>query len=264
MKRKKITKRKARRKSGLITIESPVNPGARMMIAAELADDALIEGELMGQTLTQFIYQFPQDGTTVAGLSVKGVNEVVRRLNRNPKSGVKIHIHPEHLRVERDVMQDGQKGVEVWVFAENLVDGNSAWGSKFEAYNKVKRHGGTYFDKFALEKALSKAERNAKRKLIPEVLAVKMIQTLMKLPNVSQNLTAPQTEQRRMLPAAPVTSSPAEMEALFERWVGQTKDGAKLIEGLEKLKASMLYSQAFKLRMGAVISAKVDALDNHA
>lgn len=51
---------------------------------------------------------------------------------------------------------------------------------------KTKRGGGSYANTFALEKAVSKAERNAKRKLIPERVAIEMIKKFVKSGNVKE------------------------------------------------------------------------------
>lgn len=257
--------RKPKKDTGLITIESPVQPGAKLVIASELADDSIIEGEIMGQVLPHFVYEFQQEGKTVAGLSVKGVNEVVRQLNRNPKSGTKIRIRPEFQRVERDVEYNGEKGVEVWVFAENLVNGESGWGVKFESYMKQSKRG-AYKNTFALEKALAKAERNAKRKLIPEVMATKMIQKLIAKDNGAgqnvQQISAPSYETVTTPRVPPVQTTKEESESNILEWVNKTNDGARLIAGLDTLMASKAYSQDFKDKVSALISAKVDRLDS--
>lgn len=160
--------------TGLVLVHNPANISQEFFVASELADDSMIEQEILGQAMEHYVYGFMQDGKPVTGLSVAGVNEVARLLNRNPKSGCKIRIIPDSLKVERDVNYDGHKGVEVQVVAENMVTGETGIGIKFEAYKK-RGHKGEYENTFAIEKAVSKAERNAKRKLMPEKAAVEMI-----------------------------------------------------------------------------------------
>jgi hypothetical protein len=239
--KKKITEDevKVKRAPRTVMISSPVSPNIRFAVASEMADDSLIESEMMGEVLSHFIYQFPQEGKTVSGLSVKGVSEVVRRLNRNPKSGYKIHIKPEFLKIERDVEYNGEKGVEVSVFAEDLITGNSAWGLKFEAYSKAKRGGGSYANTFAVEKALSKAERNAKRKLIPETLAVKMIQ---KLINEDKNnvikIEAPAYTQSNVKISAPKASTAEQLFEVIMVAIGRAKKIDDIIDIDEKAQLS--------------------------
>ena len=160
--------------NGLVLAHNPANISQEFFVASEMADDQAIEQELLGQAMEHYVYGFIQDGKPVTGLSVAGVNEVARQLNRNPRSGCKIRIIPDSLKIERDVDYDGQKGVEARVVAENMVTGETGIGVKFEAYKKT-GHKGQYANTFAVEKAISKAERNAKRKLMPEKVAVEMI-----------------------------------------------------------------------------------------
>lgn len=209
---KKVQRRKI---AGTMIVSSPVSPDVRISIASEMADDKMIEAEMMGDILPHFIYQFTNEGKTVSGLSVKGVGEVVRRLNRDPKSGYKIHIKPEFLKVERDVVYGGEKGVEVSVFAEDLLTGNSGWGIKFEPYFKIGKRG-KYANTFAVEKALSKAERNAKRKLIPETVAVKMIEKMLKGGEVAVQIEAPKYIQTTVKPPMPVASTPEELAEVIK------------------------------------------------
>lgn len=259
-KTKKVKKQK-KPVNKLMVIESPVAPGQKLTIASELADDRMIEDEMMGQALPYFIYQFQQEGKTVSGLSVKGVNEVVRRLGRDPKSGSKIHIKAEHQRVERDVEYDGEKGVEVWVFAEDLVSGNSAWGTKFEPYWKTGRNG-KYKNTFALEKALSKAERNAKRKLIAETLVVKMIEKMLKEPGTVKQISGPSFQTETAQAPDLKKSTPEELEQKLRDWVAREKKTDQLIKASEMLKGNKAYRPEFVKEIQAEISRKVDALEN--
>jgi hypothetical protein len=194
--------------AGLVLAHNPTNINQEFFVASEMADDKLIEAEILGQAMEHYVYSFVQEGKTVTGLSVAGVNEVARLLNRNPKTGVKIRIMPDTLQIERNVDYDGVKGVEVRVVAENMVTGETGIGIKFEAYKKTGKRG-TYENTFAVEKATSKAERNAKRKLMPEKMAVEMIKKF-----VAQNkytaIAAPAQApaQRIYQPAKPAALPP--------------------------------------------------------
>lgn len=190
-------KRIARKKNtGLVLVHNPANINQEFFVASELADDQLIENEILGQAMEHYVYGFTQDGKPVTGLSVAGVNEVARQLNRNPKSGCKIRIIPDSLKIERDVNYDGHKGVEVQVVAENMVTGETGIGVKFEAYKK-RGYKGEYENTFAVEKAVSKAERNAKRKLMPEKVAVEMIKKFV-AQNKYTSIAVPIENQRQI------------------------------------------------------------------
>lgn len=242
---KKAKRRSAPKKASnkLVTITSPINPEVRIMIASEQMDDQLIEKELTGQALPYYIYQFCDNRgqgqkrcapevvkagncphEKVVGLSFKGVSEVVRRLNRNPASGYKIRINPEFLKKD-EVEREGEKGIEVSVYAEDMITGNSAWGVKFEPYTKKRRDGSRYPNDFATEKALSKAERNAKRKLIPETPAALMIQKLMKENKGAHVLTIepPKHVEVTVVPPPPKASTPEELYKVIEKGIKEAK-----------------------------------------
>lgn len=260
-----------------VVVSSPVAPEAVFTVASELADDALIEAEIMGDVLPHFIYQFCDnrpacsaevlqsgkcDHHKTTGLSVKGINEVVRRMNKDPKSGAKIRINPAYLMKE-EVERDGEKGIEISVFAENMLDGNSAWGVKFEPWKKHGRNNTLYTNTFAVEKALSKAERNAKRKLIPETLATKMIQTLIRSPQNVKALGAPPAvshETRTVPPPQPSTID--ELMQLVRNGIRNAKTVDVAIEIDEKTQASDKFSPDFKKEIHALASSRVDQLDS--
>ena len=247
-----------------LMVRSPLDPSVQFVVASEMADDNLIEKELMGEVLPFYIYQFNVDGKPVSGLTVKGVNEVTRRLNRQKDSGYKIRISPLHIKIDRDVVYDGEKGVEVSVYAENMLDGSGAWGMKFEPYRKAKKNGETYANTFASEKALSKAERNAKRKLIPETTATKMIEQLIKLGGGQhvQQIQAPKAVyQNRVVSQQPVPSTESELENTIISAIARAKDVGTLISIDEKTTASKKLSDAFKKQVSTACKAKANQID---
>lgn len=260
---KKTAKRVSRAtkpKNTDIIVVSPVDPNSRIVVASEMADDQMIEAGLMGEVLPYFVYQFEQKGQTITGLTVKGVSEVVRRLNRDKKSGYNIRINPQYQKVEHNIDMDGVKGVQVSVYAENLLDGNSAWGIKFEAYKKTGRNG-QYTNEFAVEKALSKAERNAKRKLIPETAATKMIEKLINEdPNSIKKLEAPAARPTIVKPLPPKPSSLEEVKDLVRRGVKAAKTVEIAMEFDRKTQASKDFDDAFKKEIRDTASLRVDEL----
>lgn len=267
--KKKAVRRKSPKNTDIV-ISSPVAPNVEIMIASELADDQLIEREMTGDIMPFFIYQFQNRGKNITGLTVKGVNEVVRRLNRDKRSGVKIRINPVHIRVVRDVDYDGEKGIEVSVYAENLVDGNSAWGIKFEPYKKWttgKTVNGKwiepklYKNDFVVEKALSKAERNAKRKLIPEVLAIKTIEAIVKTtPKSVKQILPPPPQHYKVKKIPPKQSSQSELEQIVINLVNNAKTVDDLIAIAEQLTKSSKHNPKFKQKMSDIIKTKVEKM----
>lgn len=258
--KKKAPKKTVRKQPKSVTIYSPASPETRIVVASELADDEIIEREMMGEVLPYFIYCFKQDGKDVIGLTVKGVNEVVRRLGKDPRSGSKIRINPQYL-IKEECEREGEKGIEVSVFAEDLVTGNSAWGVKFEPYKKKGRNG-QYNNTFAVEKALSKAERNAKRKLIAEPLAMKTIQKIMKLePETVKHLEAPKTVARTVTPAKPQATTPEELEAMAMNAIKNAKTPEVAIRIAEGAMESDKLTDEAKKRIHSSATAKVDSFD---
>lgn len=299
-KTKKVAKKVAKKRqksprveNGLVVIQSPAQPDLRVMVASELMDDAAIEAELQGQILPFYIYQFCNGKPRckediencphpkITGLSSKGVNEVVRRLNRNPASGSKIRINPQSVIISHDIKQDEQLGVEVRVMAENLIDGSTAIGLKFEPY-KTKR---SYYDRdkgrqmekivdntFFLEKALSKAERNAKKKLIPEVAAAKIIEKLL-TENGGQyvkQIVPPQARQIEaqaveVVPAASVPRKTTQME--LRNMAFRAIENADSVDAVmqidERAKQSENLTKQMKDDIRRYASSRVDALNFH-
>jgi len=171
--------------NGMMVVKSPINPGQEFVVASELADDEAIEQELLGKAMESYVYSFPQEGKTVTGLTVSGVNEISRLLTKKSNSGIKIRIVPDSINIDTKAEMEGEKGISVTLIAENMLTGETAIGAKFEPYMKKGRKG-PYKNTFSLEKAVSKAERNAKRKLIPEKAAIEMINKFVKQGNVQQ------------------------------------------------------------------------------
>lgn len=269
---KKAARKTHQKKNTSVVITSPVDPSSRIIMASEIADDEMIESELMGQVLPYYIYQFCDNRPAckemekcthrkTTGMSVKGVNEVVRRLNRDSKSGYKIRINPNFLKIERDVEENGQKGVSVSVYAENLIDGNSAWGIKFEPYMKTGKNG-AYANTFAGEKALSKAERNAKRKLMPEVVAMKMIQKIItKNPETVKTIQeAPASVVVIAAPVQPVPSTPEDIKRTIIAAIHQAKSVDLLIELDSKTKGSPNFDAGFKEMVHTLCSKRADEI----
>lgn len=261
-----------------IVITSPVNPSMQIIMASELADDSQIEQSLMSEVLPYYVYIFcdnrgqrcePEIVKTgkcphrkISGLSAAGTNETVRRLNKDKASGYNIRVHPQHLLVERDVEQNGELGVNVTVYAENLIDGNAAWGSKFEPYVKTKKNGGTYKNDFAMEKALSKAERNAKGKLIPKTVVAKMIEKIvLGEPDRVAAIAPAQSSVQLLAPASQSPSTVTEIQGVIRTALSHAKTKATVMEIDAKVQASEKFSATFKKEIRDLASKKIDTLN---
>lgn len=140
--------------------------------AFDRADELIILDELAGRgsaMLEVMVYSFGEGRNQVTDLSVSGVNEAVRVLNGRMGHRIKISDRPP---IVSEVREEDEDWYRVMVYAEDEADGSGAWGTAVEPKHieikKGPRAGQKLWDKFALTKALNKAERNAKKKLIPE------------------------------------------------------------------------------------------------
>lgn len=143
------------------------------------ADDDIILAEMSGKIIDKFVYEFKDGGGTVVGLTVAGVNNTVRmfatqgeviRVEDNPSiiqddEFYHVVVKASRYRIERN--NEGEP-------REILLD--TAFGSKRQGKKFRTRHGKILNDTFAFEKAVSKAQRNAKRMLLPEDFIVSMIE----------------------------------------------------------------------------------------
>jgi len=128
----------------------------------ERRDEKQIIQELQGEMLEEFVYSFPSGGKVVTGLSWAGVKEAVRRMGS---------IKVTHLEIEDDE--------DSWIAkakARDTVNDVEMWGVAQQRKIMKYKDGTELKDMFALQKCVSKAQRNALRTLIPEKMIAKMIQ----------------------------------------------------------------------------------------
>jgi hypothetical protein len=114
------------------------------------------------------LYDFPQDGSRLVDLSINGVLECVRQMNQTTRA--RVAIMPETLQVEIVDVPDRGPHFQATVAARDEIAGLVMIGTAMEPQNPRRRNGGTYYDKFARTKAISKAQRNALKQHIPERL----------------------------------------------------------------------------------------------
>lgn len=258
----------SKRGKGLVKITSPIRPDVQMFVASEMADDNLIQQEIAGRASRTMIYElcaercaeFEKEGKCKhdkqRGLSKTGVDEAVRMLNRNPASGSKIRISPTPPIINRDVVQNDQRGVEVMVYAEDLVNGNGTWASKFEAYAKIGRRGQPEANPFALETAMSKAQRNAKQALIPQDLLGMIMDELAKKPGAVAPLKTPNKVSAAVEPKATETSKmyAATMERI-EQIKGDKKALKKALTKISHMAMLLPEKKEARAKIKALIAA---------
>lgn len=149
------------------------------LVLLDRLDDDLIVAELQGRAISTWAYKFTQDGQEITGLSIAGVEQAARETGR----------HGEAIRVLKHDWRETDEAYYATVEAgrfylsadgrEVLVD--SAIGAKREQKQKWgTTRGKWYTDKFAFEKAISKAARNAKGKLLDDKLKAEVIAMALK------------------------------------------------------------------------------------
>lgn len=147
--------------------------------AMDRADEELILDELQGRALAVMVYSFNQGGQKITDLSYAGVSEAVRTINARGFGKIKVADSPPLIS---EVREDGIDYYRVMAYAVDEATGAGRWGTAVEPKQmklkdrtaRAKRDAGEQvtddgrvWDKFALTKALNKAQRNAMRDLIP-------------------------------------------------------------------------------------------------
>jgi len=133
---------------------------AAIFIEFDKRDEDQIKKELLGETITEFFYQFQQGSRTVTGISLKGINEIARRMGN-------IHIMEPLVKDKKDCFI-------VKVEVKDMLRNIDTWGIASQRKKMKFTEGGEKEDDFALQKAFSKARRNALRQLIPETWVTKL------------------------------------------------------------------------------------------
>jgi hypothetical protein len=162
-----------------MTTESKADTHALGLIALDRLDDDLIIQELQGRAVSTWVYKFKQDGQEITGLSISGVEQACRDSGRK---GEAIRVLRHEWRETEDAFYGTVEAGRYYVGGEGhevLVD--TAIGAKREQKLKwSKKRRGWYTDSFAFEKAISKAARNAKAKLLDDRLKSEIVAMALK------------------------------------------------------------------------------------
>ena len=140
----------------------------------ERKDEAQILSELQGVFLDKFVYSFKQGQNTVTGISWAGIKEIAYRIGE-------IDTNIEKFEETEDA----------YVFIVRAT--NKGVGSRLGVSNQPKMQNGRV-DQFALQKALSKAQRNAIRGVIPEATIQQYLDTFLKQGKVDSTQPSPRYE----------------------------------------------------------------------
>jgi len=127
--------------------------------AMDALDEQQIVSELKGHIIDQYFYEFQQGGRQVVGISYSGIKEVARKLSDQG--------HP----ISVEELQTVEKNEE-WIVTAVAVDlktKEKRWGASQCSKLMQLKDGSEKPNPFALQTAMSKAQRNAIRNFIPEI-----------------------------------------------------------------------------------------------
>jgi hypothetical protein len=144
-------------------VPAPRNLPTELFLDFDRRDEAQIEAELLGGVVAEYAYRFDQGAGAVTGLSLAGVMAVAQHMG-----GITCD-EPPHWEI-------GEDEYYCEIAATDHGRGLKLWGNASQPKYLRRRDGQHILDPHARAKALSKAQRNAVRKLIPETLATKMLE----------------------------------------------------------------------------------------
>lgn len=169
----------------------------------ERKDEEQIILELSGEVVKEFIYEFPMEGKVVRGLSWAGFKELAFRRG--------------NIQIGRPIIEDGGDHWRCLVEATDLERNVTFWAGthqrKFRRINDRDTKGYHEVpDDFAVEKAISKAQRNVLKNLIPQSIQDAAIEAVVKgiaIPGGKGTRGREIAQPRRTsLPAAPKNETP--------------------------------------------------------
>jgi len=135
----------------------------------ERKDEDQILQEIKGNVLEEFVYSFPQGNRTITGLSYSGIKQVALKMG--------------NIHCEEPILQENGS---CWIGKVKAIDVQrnlEMWGVSTQAKFMELRDGRKIRDEFCIQKCVSKAERNALRKLMPEKILIEMIKEWQKQNN---------------------------------------------------------------------------------
>jgi len=127
----------------------------------ERRDEQQILAEIQGKVIDEMVYRFTSGGRQVVGISWVGIKELARQYGR--------------IDVELLELRETEDAWIAVVKARDTERGNGMLGVSTQPKTMETRKG-PQPDPFALQKAMSKAQRNAIRALIPETFMKTVIQ----------------------------------------------------------------------------------------
>lgn len=127
----------------------------------ERKDEDQILSEIKGNVIEEFVYSFPQGNRQITGLSYAGVKQIALQMG--------------NIHCEEPILQENGS---CWICKVKAIDVQrnlEMWGVSVQPKFMELRGGQKLRDDFCIQKCVSKSERNALRKLMPEKIIISMI-----------------------------------------------------------------------------------------
>jgi len=187
-------------------------------------DERLIVEEIIGKMLDTYVYEIEiKKGKKVYGLSVAGVADACRYISQRGEF-IRIEDPPQIICDDDGCLANVIAKRYIRSADGNFVCADAALGTKYEPRVKLREDGTPWTDRFYREVAVSKAERNAKLKLIPETVKIMIINKYKEMKKGVKKLEPPKEEKKTVKKAEATT-----------KW----KPDANIIE-IQKLKSSLI------------------------
>lgn len=160
--KQKLLEDDASKKPGLTSVVPEVVEQDNMPYSLmERKDEDQILQEIKGNVLEEFVYSFPQGNRQIIGLSYAGVKQIALKMG--------------NIHCEEPILQENGS---CWISKVKAIDiqrNLEMWGVSMQPKFMELRNGQKLRDDFCIQKCVSKAERNALRKLMPEKIIIEMI-----------------------------------------------------------------------------------------
>ena len=133
-------------------------------LSMDKRDEEQILAELRGEVIEEYVYSYSQGGIEKVRLSWAGIKAVAQKMG--------------NISIEEIKIQETDTAYRVLAKARDVIKNITMFGVSEAAKTQTLRDGRVVPDPFALQKAVSKAQRNAIRALIPETVIQAMIAEL--------------------------------------------------------------------------------------
>lgn len=195
---------------------------ANVLALIDEIEDSEIVAAISSQVTKAWVYEFPMGGQTVRGLSATGVEEAARELGKHGEAiremDVKVEYEDEH--EARFIAQAGRYAIS-HDGKEVLLD--VAIRAKRQLKRIKLRTGGWQEDESWYEKGITKAVRNAKLALLPEMAKTQILAAAITAGRVRQvDGPPPRQQPARAAPKtidAPLPDATAD-DATTQWWAG--------------------------------------------